>query len=236
MSTTAEHSALGGFEERLLVQLKAHVASQPATVAQPSRTSQGRYLRHLSRGTRVSLPAAAAIVALITGLLSLLPGTAPTLAQAFPILNERPHVLPARYARVLRAQWLTAAGPHFDLRHAHAFDTPAGTGYAIVDRRAKWLCILIPGFSPDTAGGRCERVTLARAGQPPLTLRISGGDHRQEVVALLTHGATASATTAAARGVSLKMHRGVVAILTHGPVTLTTIVGGHRSATVTYTP
>jgi hypothetical protein len=243
MSATVPNTPLGGFEERLLAELRAQVALQAAACQQPAAPPDA-FRRPLDppaprwrlRVPRLTIPVAAAITALITGLLTLLPAATPTLAQAFPILTGRTHELPARLVRVLRQQWTAGAGPRFDLRHAHAFRTPSGTGYVIVDRRSRWLCVLIPGFSGAGANGRCERVTLARLGRPPLELRINGSARRQEIVALLPRGVTASSRTASERARPLSVHSGVLAIATRGPVTVTTTAKGGQHTRVTYTP
>jgi hypothetical protein len=167
--------------------------------------------------------------------LSVLPAASLSLAQAFPILTEGTHVLPARLARALRSQWLASDAPRFDLKHAYAFTTPAGTGYVVVDQRARWLCILVPGFSAGSASGRCERVALARLGDPALSLRITGAAHREEIVALLPRRASASSATSAGRARRLELHHGLLAIVSRGPVTVTTIVNG-RSSSSRYTP
>jgi hypothetical protein len=240
MSATTD-TPLGGFEQRLLAQLKAEVAARPvleSPVAEPARPARARR-RHVvptALGSRRRIPAvaAAAIAALTVAVLSLLPAAAPSLAQAFPILTERGHVLPAPLARALRAQWLTSATPHFDLRHAYAFSTPAGTGYVVVDQGARWLCILVPGFTSGSAGGRCERVTLVRIAEPALSLRVTGRG-RQEIVELLPRGAGAASISAASQARNLTTRHGVLAIVSRKPVTVKTTVDG-RSSSTTYSP
>jgi hypothetical protein len=236
---------LGGFEQRLLAQLKAEVAARPVleprldtTLAEPAGPARVRHRRDLAKalGSRRRIPAAAtaAIAALVVAVLSVLPAAAPSLAQAFPILTERSHVLPTRLARALKAQWLTGATPRFDLRHAYAFSTPAGTGYVVVDQRTRWLCILVPGFTVGSAGGRCERVTLARIADPALTVRITGRG-RQEIVSLLPRGAGAARAAPASDARKRTLRHGVLAVASQNPVTVMTMVDG-RSASTTYTP
>jgi hypothetical protein len=243
MSAVADNAPLGGFEQRLLTQLRAHVAEQPAVAAErPALTGQAEAISTAPAATprcrripRLSLPAAAALAALVTGVLTLLPAATPTLAQAFPILNGPARRLPARLTQALRAQWRTGTRPRFDLSRAYAFRTAAGTGYVLVDRGSRWMCILIPGFATDAAGGRCERVTVARLGQTPLEVRISAGAHRQEIVALLPRGTAASALTASGAQ-QAHTRSGVLAVVSRGPVTVTTTAAGKRSSRVTYTP
>jgi len=226
MSATAD-SPLGGFEQRLLTQLKAEVAARPiANPAAPRTTSPRR--------RRIPALATAAIAALTVAVLSALPAAAPSLAQAFPILSEHTHVLPARLVQALRAQWRTSAAPHFDLSHAYAFSTPAGTGYVVVDERSRWLCILVPGYSAASATGRCEQVRLARLGAPALSARI-GGPARREVVALLPRGAAAERSTSGGHATKVTLHRGILVIASQQPVTLTTTTDG-RSTVTTYRP
>jgi hypothetical protein len=235
---TATDTPLGGFEQRLLAQLKAEVATRPAVAReQPTRPRRSRQAR-TARASRRRLPAvgSVAIAALVVAVLSMLPAASPSLAQAFPILTERTHVLPARLARALHSQWLASATPpRFDLRHAYAFTTPVGTGYVVVDQRSKWLCILVPGFSARSASGRCERVTLARLGEPALSLRISGRAHREEIVALLPQHASVSSARSAGHARQLRLHSGLLAIVSRVPVTITTKVDG-RSSSADYAP
>jgi hypothetical protein len=245
MSATAD-TPLGGFEQRLLTRLRAEIAARPALespVAEPARPALIRRLRAVLKARdsrrRIPVAATAAIAALAVAVLSALPAAAPSLAQAFPILTERGHVLPGRLARALRAQWLTGAEPRFDFRHAYAFSTPAGTGYVVVDQRTRWLCILVPGFTHGSAGGRCERVTLARIAEPALSVRITGRG-RQEIVSLLPRGAGAASLAPASPARSgdarkLTLHHGVLAIVSRKPATVITTVDGHSSST-TYTP
>lgn len=240
MSAAAADTPLGGFEQRLLTELRAQVAARsvpapPQTMpsAKPSHTVA---IRHRLRVPRLTAPLAAATAALTTGVLTLLPATTPALARAFPILGGPTHALPSRLARVLRAQWHGGTSPSFDLKHAYAFRTAAGTGYVIVDRRTRWLCILVPGFSSNTAGGRCERVTLARLGQPPLAVHQSGSGHSQQIIALLPQGATASARTATGQMRRLTFHAGVLAVVSRGPVTVTTTLTGGHGVRRTYMP
>jgi len=246
MSATTE-IPLGGFEQRLLAQLKAEVATRPVESVQPTpalpirarrtlRPAATRSSRRRLPGRRLPAVASAAIAALVVAVLSVLPAASPSLAQAFPILSERTHILPARFARVLRSQWLASTTPaRYDLRHAYAFTTPAGMGYVVVDQRARWLCIFVPGFSAGSANGRCERVALARLGDPVLTLRITGTAHREEIVALLPRHASASSSTSGGRARRLELHDGLLAIVSRGPVTVTTDVNG-RSSSTDYTP
>lgn len=226
MSATGD-SPLGGFEQRLLTQLKAEVASRPIVdPPAPSRASPRR--------RRIPALATAAIAGLTVAVLSVLPAAAPSLAQAFPILSERTHPLPARLAQALRAQWRTPAAPHFDLSRAFAFSTPAGTGYVVVDQRSRWLCILVPGYSANSGTGRCEQLRLARLGAPALSVRIVSRA-RQEVVSLLPRGATVTRATFVAGATSVTLHRGILAIAAQEPVTLTTTIDGDATTT-TYRP
>jgi hypothetical protein len=243
MSATTPNAPLGGFEERLLTQLRAQVAARPPAVQEPAarpavppRAAGARAAHPRLRVPRVTIPVAAAITALLTGVLTLLPAATPTLAQAFPILTGRTHRLPAHLARVLAHQWTTGTSPRFDLRHAYAFRTPSGTGYVIVDRRARWLCVLVPGFAGAGANGRCEQVTLARLGRPPLELRITDDARRQEIVALLPRGAGASSRSASGHTQRLATHGGVLAIAARGPVTVTTTSTDGLRTRVTYAP
>jgi hypothetical protein len=228
MSATTD-TPLGGFEQRLLTQLKAEVAAHPSPPSSRARTA-----RPARSPWRLPTAATAAVAALAVAVLSVLPAAAPSLAQAFPILGERSHALPARLVQALRAQWRGGASPRFDLNRAYAFSTPAGTGYVVVDRQSRWLCILVPGFSGSRAAGRCELVSLARLGEPRLSLRI-GGSARQEIVALLPRGAGARSAAPGTAAGTLTLHRGVLAISSRKPVTVLTTIGGHTSSS-TYQP
>jgi len=106
----------------------------------------------------------------------------------------------------------------------------------VVDQRTRWLCILVPGITGDTAGSRCASVSLVRTGRRQLAIRIAL-PHRsgQQIIALLPNGATASIAGGASASHALTVTRGVLTVTTRGPATITTTVQGRRSST-TYVP
>lgn len=250
MSAVPDGASLGGFEQRLLVQLRAHVterrgvaeqlAAPDQLVAPEQQAAPGRPAvagaRRSRRAPRLSLPGAAALAALLTGLLTLLPAAGPTLAQAFPILNGPAQRLPVRLARVLRTGWRAGSAPWFDIDHAYPFGTAAGAGYVVVDQSSRWICILVPGFSPDHPRRRCEQVRFARLGRPPLQLRIAAGRHRQEIVALLPRGAAAFVLPLGGTTRRVTVRSGVLVSTSARPVTVTTTFAGRPASRVTYAP
>jgi hypothetical protein len=228
--STIDRTPLGGFEERLLTQLKAHVSIQPGLALKPGMQSvtRGR-LPRLPRASSV-LTAAAAAVAMLVAVLNLLPGGQTALAQAFPILTQRPAQLPAALERILRSQRLPNSSQPSDRERAYAFQAPTGTGYVVVDQQEKWICLFVPGLGTGSGNILCE-AAFRLLSEKPRGLKLSGEHHgSEEIVELLPKGSTATLiSTQSARPVAL--HHGVLTVVTHRPVSITTTINGRTTST-----
>jgi hypothetical protein len=158
----------------------------------PRRLSQAR--RPLMLGSASSLLAAGAALAI--GVFSA--GGSPSAAQAFPILRTAtvdPHTP-------------IVAPPGFlgsDLRSAHAFTEPYGTGYVVETRDGATICMLIPPQSASLAGpaipllGCASTRSLEEQGAL-FTIRERAGSPDAFVALVPTGGrltVTANGTTAA---------------------------------------
>jgi len=226
---------LDGFEQRLLDQLKHHIDAN-RTDPRPQRApaaARPRRRHHLTHPLGASV--AAATVAALVLLLSILPASQPTLAQAFPILTHRTRVLPLYLKRILEARGIRPNAVDVDVDHAYAFQTPTGTGYVVAERGTRWLCIVVPGFDLGSGSARCVTV-IRRQLADGLRVTLTDDRHaREEIVQLLPNGATASLDTADTSARRIALHTGVLAVLVNGPARITTTIAG-QDTTVAYAP
>jgi hypothetical protein len=231
--STINRTPLDGFEDRLLTQLKAQVASRPRSAPQPSPTGvaiSGR--RTHRRRTGSLLTAVAAAMAAVLVVLNVLPDSQLSLAQAFPILAGRSQPLSGLVKRILRSQRLTAGDSTFADERAYAFKTPVGTGYVVVNQGTNLLCIVVPDLGTDSGSVRCETAVrlLARdsAGIGVVTKPQGGRD--EVIVELLRRGAATRVigTQGVRRHVALRS--GILTIVTRGPVTVATTIDGRQSS------
>ena len=152
--SAAGNAELGGFERRLLIELRAVVTEHAAE----------RSVRQVSRPvSRWSLAAGVAVAAgaCVAVLIALSAGSAPSLAQAFPILRRPGTSIPATLASFLRSGGVSAQHARLDVRHARRFRTPLGTGYVLTDRAAEVMCVAAPGFDHNWAAS-CGNAAAAR--------------------------------------------------------------------------
>jgi hypothetical protein len=234
--STIDRTPLDGFEARLLTRLKAEVTSHPIPATQPGRTPavSRRSVARLRAGSL--LKASAAVAAMIVALLYVLSGSTPTLAQAFPILTGRTHGLPALVKRILRSQRLAASNLAADPKRAYSFQTPVGIGYVVVDRSAKWLCIVVPGFSTERGSVRCETaIELLARNSTGIELAANRGGREEVVIELPRSGATTTVTGSSGGSRPVAVADGILTVVTHRAVTITTTVDGRRSSR-TYNP
>lgn len=232
MSTTNQNG-LGGFEERLLLHLKAQVANQPRPAHQPDRslaTVSRDGSRH--RRARSLLTAAAAALAAILVIFSALPGSGLSLAQAFPVLNRHPQRLSGVLKRLLRSQQLVASNAAFDDERAYAFSTPAGSGYVVVDERSGELCVVLPGVGADRGSVHCETATRLLAEDATGIVLVAQRRGREELIVGILRVGTATAVVGGQDAdAQISRRNGILSVRTHGPVTIATALNGHRSST-----
>jgi hypothetical protein len=230
--STLDRAPLDGFEERLLAQLKTQIATQPVAAPCPQKRTvrRGRLTRPAWTGSMMTTIAAA--VALVVAVLNMMPGVEQTaLARAFPILRQQPQRLPERLQRMLRAERLVSGAEPADHELAYRFKAPTGTGYVIVDRQQKWVCLLVPGIVTTNTNAPCATtnwmLTETRRG-----LRVSGNHHgREDIVALLPKGSTATLTSTSSDH-PIALHNGILTVVTSRPIAITTTVHGHETTTI----
>lgn len=240
MNPTPEDS-LGGFERRLLGELRA-VVEQRATRELGVRSTRRPATAWPGLTLRRSLIGAAGI-ACIAGVVSLvsLSGSSPGLAQAFPIF-ARPATLisPGALASILSDSGASLRNARLDVRHARAFSTPLGTGYVVSDTHANVICVAAPGF---TAPGARSRSWGAACGNARLAKRDGAGGlltygsvGQTSYVAILPNGATATVRRFGGAPRPLPVPDGVLAIVVHGPSVIATRIAGHTISTVLRPP
>jgi hypothetical protein len=215
------NAEFGGFEERLLTELRAVVAEHATDrTAQPVRPS--RAVPRRSVAAALAVAAAACVAALI----AFSSGSSPSLAQAFPILGRPGTGIPSTLASFLRSGGVSAQHARLDVRHARAFRTPLGTGYVLTDHDAKVICVVAPGFDHNW-GGTCGSAAAARrqgvGGLETFSARSAS------FVDVLPQGATATIRVAGGPARSGTLHDGVLAFLTNRPTTVTTRIDGHAT-------
>ncbi len=232
--THTPDTPLGGFEQRLLGELRAVVElrgaqRQIAAVQKgPSRTLRPRMAsRRWVAAVAVLAPLACAAV--LIGL----SGSSPDLAQAFPIF-ARPATVISReaLASIVSQEGATRQNARLDVEHARAFSTPLGTGYVVTDTRANFICVAAPGFS--ARGGwaaDCGPASDAKrygAGG----LGIYGPVGQVSYVEILPKGATATISRVGGPARPLPLPDGVLTIVVDRPSVITTHIAGRASTTV----
>lgn len=232
---------LGGFEQRLLGELRA-VVEQRATV-HPAVRSPRRAQTPLWSLTLQRFLAGAAVIGSIACVVALLSlsGSSPDLAQAFPIF-ARPATTISRaaLASILNDSGATLRNAQIDVRHARAFSTPLGIGYAVTDTHANLICVAAPGFPTRGAadrswGAACGKATLAKTAGAG-GLKTYGSVGQVSYVAILPQGATATVRRAGGLPRALPVPDGVLAIVVRHPTNLTTHIAGHTTTTVLRPP
>jgi hypothetical protein len=233
--STVTSAPLGGFEERLLTQLKAHVASQPSPASPPSTIA--REVRRIRRRPAVPLlTAVAAAVAAALLILSVLSGSQPALAQAFPLLSGRPHSLSALVKRMLRSERIAESNSWLDDGRAYAFRTRVGAGYVVVSGSSQLLCLVVPGMSGDGESMRCETATqLLASGSSGIGLVATPRDHEEVIVELIHAGAKTKVTEVRGGQPHVALTDGILTVVARRPVTIVTTLNGRQLST-TYDP
>lgn len=235
---------LGGFEQRLLSELRDFVELRAASHAEPLLTDS-QHRRHidpkppprlaalpraLSTMTRrllatASVAALAGCAAVLIGISS---GASPSLALAkeFPAFAMPPTNVSGFLSGILRDQGGAAA--QVDASHARAIATPLGTGYVATDTQANLICIATPGFNKDW-GANCGKVSQAErngVGAPEI---FDSSGHSVAWAEVLPKGATATARDANGKTTPVLVSDGVLAIVVHHLTFITTHIAGHAN-------
>lgn len=243
---------LGGFEQRLLGELRDFVAlragsSSEALVterrdrhhvdAKPRPGFIAAFPRALRTGPRRSLAgtgvaAIAACAALLIGLSS---GSSPNLALAreFPVFRQPAIAGKQLLASILHQPGALPRNLQVDLRSARAIHTPYGTGYVMTDRGANLMCVAVPA-GDGSWGADCGSVRASlKYGAGGLQTYASA--HSAELVYVLPAGAVAAATEPDGTTRSLALPDGVLAIAVHHRTVIKIHVGTHTTTTVLQT-
>jgi hypothetical protein len=243
MTKATSGPPLGGFEQRLLGELRELVEQHGA--AQAPRRNSGSAPRSRwrlaaaalpRRSFRRSLAATGALVVAVSAavLITLSAGSTPILAQAFPILKKPGTVIPrAALASILNSNGTTvmSSGAHLAARHARAFETPLGTGYVVTDTGQNLLCVAAPGLSPKNWGAACGPADDALRQGTGAMLSYSASEPDQVfVVDILPEGATATIQNPGGQPRPLPISDGVLAVVASTSDRITTNVAGHPTA------
>jgi hypothetical protein len=232
---------LDPFEERLLQQLRDHVATREptpdlaaATQRSPVRRRAIWRLRSV-RSISALVAIAAAGVALVFALLS--SGSTPTPALALPILNHASLALPAKAAQVARqetdSQTRNLQGGPVNTGSGRAFPTPWGRGYVLSDQARQIACVLMKPWGANWQIAECVG---------PQTATHGGGDGAQYWgrkhpntginVAIMASGGTLSAQPIGGRPHEVTLHGGVAVTLFHHTTVFTAQTDGHVQQSV----
>jgi hypothetical protein len=216
--SAAGNVELGGFERRLLTELRAFVAERATDPSAQPATRRRVMLRP-------SLAAALAVaaVACVAALIALSAGSSPSLAQAFPILSRPRTGIPATLASFLRSGGVSAEHANLDVRQARAFRTPLGTGYVLTDRDANVMCVAAPGFDHNWGATCGSAASARRQGVGDLETFAPQG---VSFVDVLPRGAIATIRVAGQRARPATLHDGVLAFVTGRPTTVMTRIAG----------
>jgi hypothetical protein len=137
-------SSLDGFEQRLLGELRRFVELRAAEQAPiqdrltARRPQAGRLA--VTPGRWMTAGATAAVIGCIMALIGFSSDSAPSLAQAFPILAKPAISTPETLQRFLN-RGDTQLSDALSYARARAFTTPWGTGYVLLDQHANLICL-----------------------------------------------------------------------------------------------
>lgn len=238
---------LGGFEQRLLSELRDFVQLRADSSTEPLVT-EGRHRRHvdakprqgliavfpraLSTAPRRSLAAAGVVViaGCVAVLIGLSSGSSPSvaLAKEFPVFRQPAIAGKQLLASILRQQGALPRNVQVDLRSARAIHTPYGTGYVMTDHGANLMCVAVPGG--DGWGADCGSVKASlKYGAGGLQTYATA--HSAELVYVLPAGATATAREPDGKTRPLALPNGVLAIVVHHLTFITIHIAGHANTT-----
>jgi hypothetical protein len=233
-----QDSSLDGFEQRLLGELRRFVELRAAAQA-PShdrlttrRPLAGRLA--MTPGRWMTAGATAVVIGCIMALIGFSSGSAPSLAQAFPILAKPAISTPETLQRFLNSSGTQLSdAPRY--ARARAFTTPWGTGYVLLDQHANLICLAAPGIDHSWGAG-CGTASRAKRNG------VGGGIYLAynacqcaEYVSLLPRGATATAQEQGAKTRRLPLPDGVLTLVMHHPTYITTHIDA-RASTTLFTP
>lgn len=238
MTDPINENPLGGFEQRLLGELREFVQRRTAEqlVDRGSTSSSWRVAgSNLARRASPRSWATAGVLAVVgcTGaLIALSAGSTPSLAQAFPILARAGSVLPREaLVSILQSSGASFPAARLDVRHARAFKTPLGSGYVLTDKPQDILCVAAPRLGQGgRLGAGCGGVgDVRRNGAGDLESYSAADPNHVSVVDILPRGATATIRESGRQARPLPLHDGVLAIVTSTSARITIKIAGRVS-------
>lgn len=194
----------------------------------PSRASAGSSGRH-ARGWLAGGVLAAAILAVVVAVS--LSGHAPSVAQAFPILNRPSVITPAELNSSLAIYGVSPTGDGLDSGHGHPIRTPWGTGYVLTNPRDTIICVVAPGLDPQDWGASCANQTQATAtGTFGRLWAYDSATHSARFIDLFPRGTAVRITTRDGTRRSVRLHDGLLATDVTQPERISITINHHTTS------
>lgn len=167
-------------------------------------------------------------VALVVALVVSLPRSAPSVAQAFPVLNDPSVLTPVALQQSLRSY---GVGPHADglsIARGHVVSTPWGNGYVLTNPGGGFVCVVAPGLSSAGWGASCARTAQATLRGTSLEeYAYDSATRTARFLELLPKGATATMQTSAGPTRQLSLSDGLLAVDITAPTKIAITINGH---------
>jgi hypothetical protein len=186
------------------------------------RASRRRVQRWVASG-------AVAAAALAAVLIISLAGRAPTVAQAFPILNGSTTITPSELRRSLLIYGVAPNNDGIDIKHGHAVSTRWGTGYVLTNPSRTAICVVAPGLGPDGWGAACAPRSRAATTGVLYEYAYDSALHSARLIALFPRGVIVTTTTPGGTRHREKLDNGVLAISISRPEQLTITIAHHTT-------
>lgn len=178
-------------------------------------------------GIAVSGMVAAALAVALTVSLS---GSAPNVANAFPVLNAPSVLTPVALQQSLA---IYGVGPHdggIDIARGRAVGTPWGNGYVLTSPGAGFVCIVAPGLGNADWGASCSQTKQATSSGTARELyAYDSATHTARLLVLLPRGATATMQTSGGPTRPLSLSDGVLAVDITSPTRVAVTINGHTT-------
>jgi hypothetical protein len=191
------------------------------------RATAGSSGRH-ARGWLAGGVLAAAILAVV--LVVLLSGRAPSVADAFPVLNRPSVITPAELRGSLAIYGVSGTGG-LDIGHGRPVSTPWGTGYVLTNPHDTIICVVAPGLDSHDWGASCANQTQATAtGTYWYLWAYDSATHSARFIALYPQGATVTSTTRDGTRRSVRLHHGLLAADITQPERISITIDHHTTS------
>jgi hypothetical protein len=168
--------------------------------------------------------------ALAVALAVALTGSTPSVAHAFPALNNASALTPVTLEQALRQYGVGPGDGGLNIAEGHVVETPWGHGYVLTGPGDRFVCLVGPGLSSADWGASCAQTKQARSGgtgREPYAYDPT--THSARVVALLPEGATATAQTGRGAPRQLRLPDGVLAVTITAPTQIAVTIDGHTT-------